>query len=330
MAKLGAGTLEKLLEGLKTPFDEKLIVGYDKADDASVYMLKDDLAVINTVDFFPPVCDDPYLYGQIAAANSLSDIYAMGGIPKLALNIMCVCNDMTETQVAEILRGGYDKAMEAECIITGGHTITAKEPVYGLSVTGFIQPDKILKNAGAKIGDKLLLTKPLGSGIMLTADKANAGLVTQEQMQPVYQNMATLNKIAAQIMREFDIHACTDITGFGFAGHAMEMARASGCTFVFESKLIPHYPKTIELAEMGIIPSGAYKNREYVANEIAFDKNVSLAMQDLLFDPQTSGGLLIATSQAQELCAALQNVGVDAHIIGEATDRQDTSIIVNS
>lgn len=328
MAKLGAGTLEKLLEGLKTPFDKNLIVGYDKADDASVYMLRNDLAVINTVDFFPPVCDDPYLYGQIAAANSLSDIYAMGGTPKLALNIMCVCKDMTETQIAEILRGGYDKAMEAGCIITGGHTINAKEPVYGLSVTGFIQPDKILKNAGAQTGDKLLLTKPLGTGIMMTADKANAGLVTKEQMQPVFQNMAALNKLAAQTMQDFEIHACTDITGFGFAGHAMEMARGSCCTLIVESEFIPHYPEAAELAEMGIIPAGAYKNREYTANEIAFDKNVPLAVQDIIFDPQTSGGLLIATPQAEELCSAMQNAAVDAHIIGEATDRQDSSLII--
>lgn len=328
MAKLGAGTLEKLLEGLKTPFDKNLIVGYDKADDASVYVLREDLAVINTVDFFPPVCDDPYLFGQIAAANSLSDIYAMGGIPKLALNIMCVCKEMTEEQISEILRGGYDKAMEAECIITGGHTITAKEPVYGLSVTGFIHPGKILKNAGAQIGDGLVLTKPLGTGIMMTADKADADLVTKEQMKPVFQNMATLNKDAANVMLHFEIDACTDITGFGFAGHAMELARGSNCTLVVQNGLLPYYAQAVELAEMGIIPSGAYKNRDYTANEIYFGKNIALAFQDIIFDPQTSGGLLIATPQAEQLCAAMKDAGVDARIIGEVCEKRDVSLII--
>lgn len=328
MAKLGAGTLEKLLEGLKTPFDKNLIVGYDKADDASVYKLRNDLAVINTVDFFPPVCDDPYLYGQIAAANSLSDIYAMGGTPKLALNIMCVCKEMDEFMISEILRGGYDKAMEADCIITGGHTITAKEPVYGLSVTGFIHPDKILKNAGAQKGDGLLLTKPLGTGIMMTADKAKADLVTKEAMKPVFDNMAALNKNAAEIMANFEVHGCTDITGFGFAGHAMEMARGSNCTLVIEGKLMPYYPEAFELAQIGIIPSGAYKNREYTANEIAFTKDIPLALQDIIFDPQTSGGLFIATPQAEELQKALNENGVAAHIIGEVSEKSDQSVIV--
>ncbi|MDO4988502.1 MAG: selenide, water dikinase SelD [Synergistes sp.] len=329
MAKLEAGALEKLLEGLKTPFDKNLIVGYDKADDASVYKLRDDIAVINTVDFFPPVCDDPYMYGQIAAANSLSDVYAMGGKPKLALNIMCVCKEMDSFQISEILRGGYDKAMEAGCIITGGHTITAKEPVYGLSVTGFIHPDRIIKNSGAKKGDKLLLTKPLGTGIMMTADKADADLVSKEAMTPVYENMASLNKNASEIMAEFEVHGCTDITGFGFAGHAMEMARGSDCTIVIDSTLVPYYPEAISLAEMGIIPSGAYKNREYTTNEVEFAKDIPLALQDIMFDPQTSGGLFIAAPHADELQKALVENNVEAHVIGEVSEKIGVSLIVN-
>ena len=328
MAKIGAGTLEELLSKFETPFDEKLIVGYDKADDASVYKLSDDLALINTVDFFPPVCDDPYLYGQIAAANALSDVYAMGGTPKLALNIFCVTNEMSREQTEEILHGGYDKAMEAGCIITGGHTITAKEPVYGLAVSGFINPSRILKNTGAKQGDRLILTKPLGTGIMLTADKAEAELVTADEMRPVYENMAALNKTAAEIMRKFDVHGCTDVTGFALAGHAMEMANGSGCTLRIDSSSIPYYPAAFRLAETGIIPAGAYNNRNYAENMIKFAASVPLALQDIIFDPQTSGGLLIATQQADDLLAALANAGVQAVEIGEAAKRTDTAVEV--
>lgn len=328
MAKVGAGTLEELLSKFETPFDEKLIVGYDKADDASVYKLSDDLALINTVDFFPPVCDNPYLYGQIAAANSLSDVYAMGGTPKLALNLFCVTNEMSKEQTEGILHGGYDKAMEAACIITGGHTITAKEPVYGLAVTGFVNPSRILKNTGAQQGDRLILTKPLGAGIMLTADKADAELVTADEMRPVHENMAALNKTAAEIMKKFDIHGCTDVTGFALAGHAAEMANGSGCTLRIDSACIPYYPAAFRLAEMGIIPAGAYNNRNYTANAVKFANTVPLALQDIIFDPQTSGGLLIATRQADELLAALKDAGVHAAIIGEATAKKNTAIEV--
>ncbi len=328
MAKVGAGTLEELLSRFETPFDEKLIVGYDKADDASVYKLSDDLALINTVDFFPPVCDDPYLYGQIAAANALSDVYAMGGIPKLALNIFCVTYEMSLEQTEGILHGGYDKTMEAGCIITGGHTITAKEPVYGLAVSGFVSPSRIFKNTGAKHGDKLLLTKPIGTGIMLTADKADAGLVTAEEMRTVYENMAALNKTAAEIMKKFDVHSCTDVTGFALAGHAAEMANGSGCTLRIYSDCIPYYPAAFRLAETGIIPVGAYNNRNYAENMIKFANSVPLALQDIIFDPQTSGGLLIATQEADKLLAALADAGVQAAEIGEVTAKTDTAVEV--
>ena len=328
MAKIGAGTLEELLSKFETPFDEKLIVGYDKADDASVYKLSDDLALINTVDFFPPVCDDPYLYGQIAAANALSDVYAMGGTPKLALNLFCVTNEMSREQTEGILHGGYDKAMEANCIITGGHTITAKEPVYGLAVSGFVNPSRILKNTGAEQGDRLILTKPLGTGIMLTADKAGAELVTADEMRPVYENMALLNKTAAEIMKKFDVHGCTDITGFALAGHAMEMANGSGCTLRIYSGSIPYYPAAFRLAEMGIIPVGAYNNRNYAEKNIKFADSVPLALQDIIFDPQTSGGLLIATKQADELLSALEDAGINAAVIGEATAKTDSALEV--
>lgn len=329
MAKVGAGTLEDLLKNMKTPNDPNLIVGYDKADDASVYKISDNIAIINTVDFFPPVCDDAYMYGQIAAANALSDIYAMGGQPKLALNIMSVTKDMDRETISEILHGAYDKAAEAGCIISGGHTIHGEEPVFGLAVTGFIHPNNILANSFAKPGCKLILTKPLGTGIMMTAAKANDGeLINTDAMKPVYRNMARLNKYAAEIMLRFPVESCTDITGFGLAGHAMEMANASGYTVHLDSKSIPIYNEAIELASMGILPSGCYSNRDYVANQIEY-RNIPLNIQDIILDPQTSGGLLIATTHAEEMLGAMKNEGIEAFIIGEITDRQRSAVIID-
>src|SRR5699024_508485 len=212
-AKMGAGTLAKMLDGFKTHADPRLIVGYDKSDDASVYVLSEEQALIQTTDFFRPIVDDPYLYGRIAATNALSDVYAMGGKLKLALNILCAAESMKDETIREILRGGYDAAYEAGGIITGGHTIKGAEPIYGLAVSGFVRPDKVLTNSGARPGDVLLLTKPLGVGILTTAAKAD--MVSGEVMDRIYQQMATLNKTARDIMVEYPVHSCTDITGFG-------------------------------------------------------------------------------------------------------------------
>ena len=225
-AKVGAGTLSQMLEGFRTHSDPRLLVGYDKSDDASVYKITDDVAIVQTTDFFPPIVDDPFLYGQIAATNALSDVYAMGGEPKLALNIMCLADKMDDHTVREILRGGYDKAYEAGAIITGGHTIHGAEPIYGLAVTGFVHPDKVLTNANAKPGDALILTKPLGVGIITTAAKAE--LVEEALLQKLYRQMATLNKTARDIMLRFRVHSCTDVTGFSLMGHSYEMAQGSG------------------------------------------------------------------------------------------------------
>ncbi|MBR6738815.1 MAG: selenide, water dikinase SelD, partial [Oscillospiraceae bacterium] len=216
-AKVGAGTLAQLLEGFKSHFDPNLIVGYDKSDDASVYRVSPELAIVQTTDFFPPIVDDPFLYGQIAATNALSDVYAMGGEPKLALNIMCISDKMSSDSVREILRGGYDKAYEAGAIITGGHTINGAEPIYGLAVTGFVHPDRVLTNSGAKPGDVLILTKPLGVGIITTAAKAE--LVEESLLRKLYVQMSTLNKTARDIMVKYNVHACTDVTGFSLMGH---------------------------------------------------------------------------------------------------------------
>ena len=223
-AKVGAGTLVKMLDGFRTHTDPRLIVGYDKSDDASVYVVSDDTAIVQTTDFFPPIVDDPFLYGQIAATNALSDVYAMGGEPKLALNIMCLADSMDDKIVREILRGGYDKAYEAGAIITGGHTIHGAEPIYGLAVTGFVHPKRVLTNSGARPGDVLILTKPLGVGILTTAAKAD--LVKPETMNAIYKQMATLNKTARDIMLRFTVHSCTDVTGFSLMHRAGDADRA--------------------------------------------------------------------------------------------------------
>jgi len=325
-AKVGAGTLAKLLDGFQTHQDPRLIVGYDKSDDASVYLLDEDTALVQTTDFFPPIVDDPFLFGQIAAANALSDIYAMGGEPKLALNIMCISSDMDRDTVQEILRGGYAKAYEAGAIITGGHTIQGAEPIYGLAVSGFVHPDKVLTNSGAKSGDALILTKPLGIGILTTA--AKAGMVDAPVLDRIYRQMATLNKTARDIMVKYPVHSCTDVTGFSLLGHSFEMAQGSKCSIHLQTAHIPYHPEAYELAEMGFIPAGAYRNREYAAAGVQVAADVSRAMEDICYDPQTSGGLLIAlpAEQAQACLAELREHIPAAAIIGYVTDREAYAI----
>lgn len=327
-AKVGAGTLVHMLEGFKSHTDERLIVGYDKSDDASVYVISEDTALIQTTDFFPPIVDDPYLYGQIAAANAISDVYAMGGTPKLALNIMCLSETMDKATVSEVLRGGYDKAYEAGVIITGGHTINGAEPIYGLAVSGFVHPDKVLKNSSAKPGDVLILTKPLGIGILTTSAKAD--MVDDEVCQRIYKQMATLNKTARDIMVKYPVHSCTDVTGFSLLGHSFEMAQGSGCTIHIKADQVPYHPEAYELAEMGFIPAGAYRNREYVADGIEVKEGITRAMQDIMYDPQTSGGLLIAVDKeaADDLFAELKESIPQAAIVGYVTEMEPAYIVI--
>lgn len=325
-AKVGAGTLARLLEGFQTHSDPRLIVGYDKSDDASVYVLDDHTALVQTTDFFPPIVDDPFLYGQIAAANALSDVYAMGGEPKLALNIMCLSPEMEKETVHQILRGGYSKAYEAGAIITGGHTIQGAEPIYGLAVSGFVHPDKVLTNSGAKPGDVLILTKPLGVGVLTTAAKAD--LVEQNVLDRIYQQMAALNKTARDIMVQYPVHSCTDVTGFALLGHSFEMAQGSGCTIHLQTDRIPFHPEALPFAEMGFIPAGAYRNREFAQQGVKVVGQVSRAMQDLCYDPQTSGGLLMAVPKehAQACLAQLQEQIPQAQAIGYVTELLDAPI----
>lgn len=308
--------------------DENLLVGFDTSDDAAVYKIDDSTALIQTVDIFPPVVDDPYSYGQIAAANSLSDVYAMGGRPKLAMNILCMPEDLDKKIVLEILQGGYSKCNEAGAIVCGGHTIKDNEPKYGLCVSGFVNPEKVLKNSTVKEGDVLILTKALGTGILNTAMKAD--LLSSDAQRALIDSMASLNKTAAELMEDFTVNSCTDITGFGLMGHAGEMASGSGKTIVIDSSKVPLLPQAYEMAEMGIVPKGAYNNRRWVSCSAGFAENVTLAMSDVLFDPQTSGGLLISLPEkdALKLLSVLRDSIPAAEIIGYAENFSGKAVVV--
>lgn len=314
-AKVGAGVLAQLLDGLPVHTDPNLLVGFDKSDDAAVYRLSDELALVQTVDFFPPIADDPYLFGQIAAANALSDIYAMGGEPKLALNLLCVPKNMPDHAVQDILRGGYDKVYEAGAVIAGGHSILDEEPKYGLCVTGFVHPDQVLTNAGAQPNDVLLLTKPLGAGILTTAAKAD--LCPEGVLADVFARMAVLNKAARDAMVRFRVHACTDITGFGLLGHALELAQGGDVRLQIDTAAVDIPTEALEFARMGLLPEGMYRNRRYAEPFVDAGETV-LEVQDALYDPQTSGGLLIAVhpEDADALLAVLQKTVPSAQRAG--------------
>ena len=321
-AKVGGGVLAQLLEGLQVHSDPNLLVGFDKSDDASVYQVSDDLALVQTLDFFPPIADDPYQFGQIAAANALSDVYAMGGQPKLAQNIMCIPEDMPREAVHDLLRGGYDKVFEAGALITGGHSILDSEPKYGLAVTGFVHPDRVLKNAGAQPGDVLFLTKPLGVGVLTAANKRDR--CDPAVMQKAYDLMATLNKSARDCMVKYRVHACTDVTGFGLMGHGYEMAQGSGVTLEIHLEGVSFLPEAVALAKQGFFPAGTHRNRTYAAHAVDVG-SVSALYQDLLFDPETSGGLLMAVhpEDAENLFAELKDSVPCAQRIGTVVEKTD-------
>lgn len=313
------------------PSDENVLVGLERADDAGVYRISDDLALIQTVDFFTPVVDDPYWFGQIAAANALSDVYAMGGIPKTAMNLVAFpAMDMDMAVLRQIIQGGIDKLKEAGAVLIGGHSIEDKELKYGLSVTGFIHPSRVLTKKNLRAGDQLILTKALGTGIINTAIKG--GLAPAELVERVCRQMAELNRAAALTMSRFDVAACTDISGFGLLGHAAEMVCGSGKSFRIKAAGVPVISEALEFAAMGLIPAGAHRNREFRAPMMNFCKTVPLSLQDVLVDPQTSGGLLISVSgkQAEELVSALKQAGVGAAArIGEVIDNPEEKIWVD-
>ena len=307
---------------------ENLLVGLDTADDAAVYKLNDDMALIQTLDFFTPMVDDPYVFGQIAASNSLSDVYAMGGKPLVAMNIVCFpsCHDMDV--LAEILKGGFDKVKESGALLVGGHTVDDKEPKYGLSVSGIVSPNKVLSNATAKPGDKLIITKPIGVGVLNTAMKV--GMVEQHIADKVIEIMIHLNKYAAMSFEKFDVNSVTDITGFGLLGHTLEMAKASEVSIEIESKHVPIIEGAIEMAQMGIIPAGMYKNMHYVSKDVEVVGNIEVAVQDILYDPQTSGGLLIAVNpeDVEEIMKELETLSLPCGVIGEVVNQKQHKIIV--
>ena len=306
-----------------------MLVGYDTSDDACVYRINEDLALVQTVDFFPPMVDDPYQFGQIAAANALSDIYAMGGRPSHAMNLLCFPDCLDLEVAAEILKGGADKAMEAGCSIAGGHSISDNVPKYGLCVTGFVSPRRILTNSGARIGDQLILTKPIGTGILATAEKLN--LLSKAESDAAVAVMAELNRYASETAEPFPVHACTDITGFGLVGHLCEMAEGSGVTIRLHSACVPLLPRVLALAEEEVVPGGSGRNQTYFGPRAAFADTVSDAMTDVLYDPQTSGGLLFSleAEQARLLQSALREQGIPAAIIGEVTAPDEKSLRID-
>lgn len=313
--------------GMTFPTDENVLVGLARADDAGVYKITDDLALVQTVDFFTPIVDDPYDFGRIAAANALSDVYAMGGVPKTAMNIVVFPAQTMELSILRrVIEGGMDKLREANVALVGGHTITGKELVYGLSVTGTIHPDRVKTKKNLIPGDSLVLTKPLGTGIVNTAIKA--GMVSENLTRAVTEQMATLNRAAAEVMAGFIVHACTDVTGFGLLGHLAEMVCGSGASVRLISGHIPVIAEAMEYAAMGLIPAGAYKNREFRSPMVYIAQTVSPPLADILFDPQTSGGLLISVKgdQADKLVTALGNAGMThAAVIGHVVpDPQET------
>ena len=307
-------------------------MGLEKADDAGVYKLSDDLAIIQTIDFFTPIVDDPYIFGQIAVANALSDVYAMGGRPITAMNVVCFPDKTMDIEILrEILAGGLAKMREAEVVLVGGHSVVDPELKYGLSVTGLVHPHKVVTNVGAHIGDSLILTKPLGTGIISTAIKG--GIASEESIQLVTENMVTLNRIASHAMQTVGVNACTDVTGFGFLGHACEMVQDEDIGMIVHATKVPLLKEAEKLSQMGILPGGAHKNREYYAERINVDLSVPPHLIDILFDPQTSGGLLISVPRenASKLLDIMVEQGIEnVSIVGEIVNIPKGKIVVKS
>ena len=301
-----------------------MLVGTETGDDAGVYRLRPDLAIVNTVDFFTPIVDDPYIFGQISAANSLSDVYAMGGEPKTCMNIVCFPKGKMDIEIlGEILKGGADKVMESGAVVIGGHSIIDEEIKFGMAVTGVIHPDKIFRNVGVQEGDVLILTKPLGTGIITTALKK--GKASEESVNEAVKSMTTLNAAASLVARKHPVHACSDVTGFGILGHALGMASGSGVTLVIESAKLPLLSRAPRLAEKGYITGGCKRNQEYLNDKMVIDKSIREGLIQVALDPQTSGGLLLAVAKrhAAKLVDDLHAAGVPhAAEVGYATSLQ--------
>ncbi len=326
-AKLGPDVLESVLSKLpKGNLDKRLLVGFESSDDAAVYQLTDTIAVVQTLDFFPPMVEDPYIFGQIAATNALSDIYAMGGEVTTALNIVSFPEKMDLNILGKIMQGGSEKVKEAGGVLAGGHSIAGDDVLYGLSVMGTVHPDKIYKNNACQVGDKLIVTKPLGVGIVCTAERV--GEASPEAMAQAVQSMTTLNKYAAEIIRSYRVRGCTDITGFSFLGHLSEML---GETLSAEVEVahIPYIPEARAYAEEFLITAAGQRNRNHVGEQVHFEA-IGYAMEEVLFDPQTSGGLLVSIhpDDAEAALEAIAALGLPCGIVGTVVAKQDKTIIV--
>ena len=312
--------MEEILKDFQFPTHPDLLVGTENRDDAGVYRLNQDTAIIQTLDFFTPMVDDPFVFGQIAAVNAINDVYAMGGIPLLTMNIVAFpqCEDLQILK--QILAGGLSKIVEAGALLAGGHTVDDLEPKYGLAVTGLVHPDKITANKGARPGDLLFLSKPLGNGVIATAIKAE--MASSGAYTEAIGWMTTLNRTAAQIMSEIGVNAATDVTGFGLLGHLHEMASASGVNVQVFSREIEFMTDVLEYASMGLIPGGAYSNREYLGDKIQFEQDLDPVIRDLLCSPETAGGLLVAVdvTRADQLKNTWKENGIPAILVGQVTE----------
>jgi selenide, water dikinase len=331
-AKISPKQLEEILKYLPLPMDPNILVDIDTHDDAGVYKVNDDLALVLTTDFFPPVCSDPYEFGQIAAANSISDVYAMGGDPVLALNIMMFpAAKLPIEAYADILRGGFDMATEAGVRIIGGHTIDDFPPKYGLAVVGYIHPDKIITNSGARPGDSLILTKPLGIGVILAG--LRLGMSSVRDVTDAKCLMKLLNKSGAEVMKKYNIKGATDITGYGLAGHALKMARASKVSMVINMKKVPYIGDSYILIDEGCIPGASFRNLEYAETDIDFASDLDYNLKMLAFDAQTSGGLLFSapTEKVSKILEDLKSAGLsDSNVIGHVTEPLEKCIYLNN
>ncbi len=326
---MGHEALAQVLRHLPEMTDKNLLVGAQHADDAGVYKLTDELAVINTLDFFPPIIDDPYTFGQIAAANALSDVYAMGGAPRLAMNIVAFPANLDLTILQEIINGSADKLKEAGVLLIGGHSIEDKEIKYGLSITGLVHPQKVVTNAGAKPGDKLILTKPIGTGVITTALKR--GKIKPDEVMDVILSMKTLNDKSSAVMQEVGVNACTDITGFGLLGHAMGMAEASSVSMTFKIKDIPFFPKAFQFVKKSANhPKIIKSNMEYLSPNVKMSDEITSEQANLLYDPQTSGGLLISvpSERLTQLIDRLSAAKILGAVIGEVAEKRTPVIVV--
>ncbi len=325
-AKLGPAVLSRVLSRIPKVKDENLIIGYDSSDDAAVYKLTEDLAIVQTLDFFPPMVDDPYIFGQVAAANALSDVYAMGGEVKTALNIVCFPEAMDLNVLGQILLGGSEKVREAGGVLAGGHSIADSDVKYGLSVTGVIHPERIFANNRCEAGDVLLLTKPLGTGIVCTADRL--GAASEGAVNLAVKSMTTLNKYASEIIKKYRVHGCTDVTGFGFLVHLCEMLTHRFSAHI-DASAIPYIPECPEYVEEFYLTAAGQRNRNHVEKQVEF-VNCSFAIEEILFDAQTSGGLLVSMppEDGEAALKELKALGLPCNIVGYVTDREEKTIIV--